>query len=276
MKLRLLVLGNSHLAALADGWRANPGRWPGVECHFVGAHGERLLETELRGGVLTPASPEAAKDFARFGGGKGVALADFDAIVIAGGHVALAAAALVWREMRWSALPSLDAVPDLATMKPALVSRAAASAALVALLAERLGPRLARRLRAGCDLPLWITSQPRLSETVLDTPRPTARAQIEALRQGDAPALSALFDEAADIAATAAGAHFVPQPAATISHAILTARSFTQYATRLAARPGTAQPQDDVMHANGAFGALMLDALLAAIPTTGPAAPSPS
>jgi len=264
MTRRLLVLGNSHLAALADGWRAQPGRWPGVELRFVGAHGERLLETELRDGTLRPASAAAAQDFARLGGGEGVALAGYDGIIIAGAMVALASAAALWREMRWVGLPSLAAEPDLATMAPALVSRQAAQAALVARLSARLGLRLAARLRAGCDLPIWIASQPRVSETILDRPRPATRAHAEALRLGDGAALSAWFDTAATIAARQAGAAFVPQPPATITRDILTARRFTRGATRLAARPGLAQPGDDILHANGAWGAQMLDAVLGA------------
>ncbi len=80
-------------------------------------------------------------------------------------------------------------------------------------------------------------------------------------RAGDAPALSALFDEAAHLAAAAAGAGFVPQPAATIARHILTAPRFMLGANRLAQRPDLPQPPGDVMHANGAWGALMLDAL---------------
>lgn len=264
MTLRLLVLGNSHLTALADGWRENPGRWPGLHAHFVGAHGERLLETEITDGQLQSTTTEAEQDFSRLGGGKGVVLGDFDGIVITGGHIALAAAATIWRELRWAGLPSLASEPDLAVMAPALVSRRAALATLEARLAKRLGIRLAAHLRAACDLPIWITCQPRVSEVILDQPRRTTRSHAAALAAGDAAALSALFDEAAAIASARAGAIFVPQPPQTITHHILTARPFMEGASRLTRQPGRAQPADDIMHANGLWGAVMLDAVVAA------------
>lgn len=264
MTLRLLILGNSHLTALADGWRANPGRWSRVSAHFVGAHGERLLETDIRDGQLRPTTAEAEQDFSRLGGGGGVVLGNFDGIVIAGGHIALAAAATLWRELRWAGLPSLANTPDLAVMAPALVSRRAALATLEARLATRLGIRLAARLRAACDLPIWITCQPRVSEVILDQPRRTTRSHAAALTTGDAPALSALFDEAAATVSARAGATFVPQPPQTITHHILTARPFMEGANRLTRQPGRAQPLNDIMHANGDWGAVMLDAVMAA------------
>lgn len=263
MTLRLCVLGNSHLAALKDGWAARPGRWPGVAADFIGAHGNLLLETTVEGGRLTPVTPAARAAFLSLGGVAAADLAAYDGIVIAGCQVGVHSAASAWRDMRWPALPSVAACPDLALMRPRLVSRPAARATLAARLSARLGLRLARHLRAGTEVPIWLASQPRISAAILTAPRKTTISHAEAIRSGDAEDLSALFDEAAAVAAQDCGAAFVPQPRQTIARHILTALPYVKGAMRLAPRPGLRQPRDDIMHANATFGTLMLDAVIA-------------
>lgn len=261
MTFRLCVLGNSHVAALKDGWAAHPGRWPGIAADFVGAHRDLLLRTDIRDGHLVPATDEARDAFAKLAGIESVDLAAYDGFVIAGCLIGVHSAATAWRDMRWIGLPSVAACPDLATMRPRLVSWPAARETLVARLSDRLGLRLARHLRTGTGRPIWITSQPRVSAAILTAPRKGTISHAEALRTGDAPGLSALFDEAAARAAAASRAVFVPQPPETIERHILTALPYMQGAFRLAARPGLPQPPDDIMHANAGFGALMLDAV---------------
>lgn len=263
MTFRLCVLGNSHLAALRDGWVDHPGRWPGISADFVGAHQGLLLQTEIRDGRLVPVTAAAREAFRRLSRVESVDLGAYDGFVIAGCLVGLHSAAVLYREMRWTRLPSVALADDLATMAQRLVSYPAVRATLEARLADRLGMQLARKLRAATDRPIWITSQPRVSAAIRKVPRAATRSHAEALRNGDAAALSALFEEGAARAARAAGADFVPQPAETIDDAILTALPYMTGARRLAVRPGLPQPPDDIMHANATFGALMLDAVAA-------------
>lgn len=260
MTARVLFLGNSHLAALREAWTANPGRWPMIEASFLGAHRDHLLETRLDAGRLVAATPAAQAAFDRLGCGDGAEIATQDLIVLCGCLVAVASAALVWRDMRWDALPSLRSCPDLAAMSQPLVSRAAALACLRQSLSHRLGPLLAGHLRAeAVTAPIWLASQPRTSEVIARRPRPEARAQSEILRLDDAAEVAALFDSAAAAAMAQSGAGYLPQPPQTITRHILTALTFMQGAPRLAARPGRRQDADDILHGNAAYGAAVLD-----------------
>lgn len=270
--MRICLFGNSHLAALRDGWAAHPGRWPGLAPTFVGAHRNHLMETAIRDGRLVPVTQAAQEAFRRLGGVDSVDLAAYDGFVIAGCQIGLHSAAVAWRDMRWTGLESVAACPDLALMRPRLVSRPAARETLAARLSARLGLAFARHLRSATDRPVWLCSQPRVSAAILATPRRSTASHAEALRLGDAPGLSALFEDAAALAAARAGAVFVPQPPQTVQDHILTALPYVEGASRLAARPGLPQPPDDIMHANAAFGALMLDAVAARMRGAAPAA----
>ena len=264
MTTRILFLGNSHLAAVREGWAGNPGRWPGIAATFVGAHKDLLLQTTVQDGRFLPATSASRMAFARLGGSDGTDIAAQDLIVICGCSVALAAASMIWRDMRWAALPSLDAVTDLAAMPQRLVSFAAARKSVQHSLSHRLGALLTRHLRAcGVTQPVWLAAQPHVSAVIATRPRPDTRALNDALTQGDAAGLVALFDAAATRALAEAGATYLPQPWQTVQDDVLTALPFVQGATRLAARPGLKQDEDDIRHANAAYGAAVLDQIAA-------------
>lgn len=269
MTLRVCFLGNSHVAALRDAWRQGPDRWPirwpGLEAGFVGAHKDLLLRTELRAGRLVPADAAAAAAFRDLSGIEDVDLAAWDAFVITGCLVSVATAANTYRDCRWVGLPSVAAHPDLASAPERLSSRAAARAAIEAAMASRLGPRLAAHLRAMTDRPILLTSQPRVSAAIKARRRTVTRAHHIALGNDDAAGLSAMFEAAAARVVAGAGALFVPQPAGTIEDHILTALPYMQGARRLTARGRAAQPEDDIMHANAAYGALVLDQVVAVL-----------
>lgn len=262
---RALFLGNSHLAALREAWRsADPGRWP-FEAQFVGGHKDLLMQTEVSGGRYRPITAPARETFRRFGGVAEIVLDEFDAFVVAGCMVALPQATNIYRDARWPGLPSLAGEADVAALEPRLMSRAAVLATVAANLGDRLGLRLAARLRTGTDAPIWVASQPRLSARVKGKPRPTTRGHLMALRNGDAAAVSALFDEAAHIAASRANTGFLPQPEATIDDHIFTSEPYVAEAPRLTPEGRATQPEDDILHANAAYGAAVLDQVAAVL-----------
>ncbi|MCX7299850.1 MAG: hypothetical protein NTX73_05625 [Rhodobacterales bacterium] len=274
MTLRLCIFGNSHIAAMREAWRTNPGRWPDIEARFVGAHGDLLLQTEIRDGHLYPMTTESRDALKRLNGIESVDLASSDALVIAGCQVALNHAVQLKRSMRWIGLPTLARTPELAMMMPALVSYSAARASLCAILSDLLGPTLARHFRAGTGKPCWIVSQPRYSVAVTQTKKPHLKPYVAAVRSGDGASLSSLFHDAADLAARAAGATFIPQHPGTIRRDMLTATQYMRGAMRLSAREDLPQPPDDISHANALYGALVIEQIIAAvIGQTGPDLP---
>lgn len=262
MTLRLCFLGNSHIAALREAWRKTPDRWPDVEARFVGAHKDLLLKTTHRAGRLVPTGNATADAFRKLGGVEDLTLADYDAFVITGCLVSVASAANTYRDCRWIGLPSLEAKPDLAAGPEGLLSYAAARATIQAALAARLGPVFAAHLRDMTDKPILLSSQPRVSASVKTALRASIRAHHVALDNGDAKGLSAIFEDAAACATEAAGAQYVPQPRHTIEDHILTSRTFMAGAKRLTPMGKAAQPKDDIMHANAAYGTLVIDQVI--------------
>lgn len=256
---KICCLGNSHIAALRSAWDTHPGRWPGLDMHFVGAHKGLLLQTTVKHGWLRPESPDAIDAFARLGGGQGVRLADFDALVVTGCLVALSLTASIYRRMHWVGLPSVAAHRDLANSPQILVSRDATLATAQESLLSRLGPQLIAHLRPHTDKPIFLTSQPRASATLLDSRDPTTKAHRIAHVSGDAPFVEQLHEEAAKQAVEAAGGLYIPQPPETIALHVVTDPAFMRGAVRLAANPNAPQPADDIRHANAAYGALVID-----------------
>ncbi len=266
MTRRICLFGNSHIAALKEAHRAGPDRWPGLEMQFVGLHGELLMQTVIRDGRLAPQSDAAAEALQAISGLSEVDLRSFDAFVVTGCNIATFSAVTVYGGLRWPDLPSLDRQADLAAMRPILVSEGVARATLVAMLAERLGLRFIRHLRAGTDRPIWLTQQPNVSASVLEGETPAKlRTHLRAMARGDAAHIARLFAEVAPLATCEAGAGFLPQPAATVVEDILTDTAYCEGATRLAARPGIPQPARDFLHANAAYGALVLDQISGAL-----------
>lgn len=259
MTMRLCFLGNSHIAALREAWADDRDRWPGLEADFVGAHKDLLLRTRAEGSRLVPDDPATATAFRTLGGVKEVDLASYDAVVITGCLVSVATAANTYRDCRWAGLPSLSREPDLAAMPHGFVSRPAARAMVEATIDDRLGPMFARHIRGMTDAPILMTSQPRVSAAIKAKRRAVTRAHHSALENGDAAGLSDLFEEAAARVMAACGARFVPQPAQTIEDDILTALPYMEGAKRLTAKGDAPQPKEDIMHANAAYGGLVID-----------------
>jgi peptidoglycan hydrolase-like protein with peptidoglycan-binding domain len=265
MTLRVCIIGNSHVAALREAWMRDPDRWTGFSATFLGAHQDLLLQTEVRDGRLIPITDAATQTFQKISGVTGIDLDAHDVFVIAGSSVAQATALQIYRDARWVGLPSLDACTDLATMAEQLISRPAALATMRAALGTRLGPRLAARLRAGTNRRIFLTAQPRVSELILKSPRPVTRLHNIAIKKGDAQALGQAFEEAAAQVLARSDTVFLPQPRETISHYVLTAQAFVKGANRLAATLDVPQAKDDIIHANGNYGALVLDQIAAAL-----------
>jgi hypothetical protein len=262
---RVLFLGNSHIAALREAWGLQPDGWPGMHATFVGAHKDLLLKTRFDKGIMVPDAPETAQAFRRLGGVTKINLAAFDHIVITGCMVALPQALLIYRDARWPGLPSLEAASDVDGSTLALVSRATARAAMAEVIGDKLGPQLIRHLRKATARPIWLTSQPRPSAQVEEAPSPGTNTLRAVLENGDGLDVSAHFDAAATMACAEAGATFLSQPRVTIHRDVLTALPFMRGAKRLSANGDQPQPEDDIMHANADYGALVLSQVEAAV-----------
>ena len=262
---RVLFIGNSHVAAMRAAWLADRGRWPGISAAFAGGHRNTLLETEIRDGVLCGRSGAARSALSRLSSVPVIRPGDYDAVVVTGCQVSVAAILPVWHGLRWVGLPSVAAAGDLAAAPFGLCGRETAVAAMAGVLGTRLGPRLAAHLAPHVRGPVHVTAQPRASATLRGGRAPHTYLHRVALSAGDGPGISAAFEAAAGRAVAAAGGLYLPQPASTIAGSILTRAAFMHGAERLTGTPGTAQPDDDIRHANACYGALVVDGVVAAL-----------
>lgn len=264
MTVRLCVFGNSHAAALREAWLRQPGRWPGLSLGFLAAQGDHLLHTAVQDGRLVPTDCAGQQAFERISGAAQITFADYDGFVIAGASVCVNAILPIYRDSRWSALPSVAAAKDPGRLTQALVSNNAARAVMRSALQTRLGYIFAARLRPHITQPIFLTSQPRVSDEILTSPRPVTRLHNIAIDQGDSEFLGQEFDRLATAELANLDCRFIPQPAQTISRGMLTRRDYVKGANRLAALLDVPQPKSDILHANGLYGALVLDQIVAA------------
>ena len=258
MTLRLCIIGNSHVAALRDAWMQQPDRWPALSLDFWAAQRDHLRRTIVQHGRLMPTDTAGRAEMQQINGRSDVDLAEFDGFVIAGAAICVQAILPIYRDARWTGLPSVR------RGTPALISAGAARAVMGAILQDRLGYALAHRLRPQCVQPILMTSQPRVSAQILQSPRPELRLHSVAIRNADADALGAGFDGVATDLFTGLGCRFLPQPPQTVAQGVLTQVQYVRGARRLSADMGALQPQSDLMHANAQYGALVLDQIAAA------------
>lgn len=86
MSYSVCLIGNSHLAAIAQAWRKDrAGAREDVSLVFFGSAAGSVRHLELRDGTLAPRDEEALESFRRSSGGKSaVAIAEYDAFVLYG------------------------------------------------------------------------------------------------------------------------------------------------------------------------------------------------
>ena len=262
MSRSLCLIGNSHLVALQAASVAGTAL-PGWTLTFHGFRGSSIRDTALRDGHLVPLSQDAQDHMLRYSGADTLPLAHHDAFAVVGLNIKLLHAVSLWKEARWPGLPGLHGLDDLAGMAPRLMSRPAVRAALTGYLATLTGAGMARQLAAAFGRPVLLVPPPALHERARKTVEGRFLGLGRAIRMGDAPAIAALFAEAAEALCARIGAAYVPQPAETLRHHIMTRGA---YMTGQAGGHAGNPVREDDKHANAEYGRLMLAAIAGALP----------
>lgn len=256
---RILMLGNSHLAAIRSGHALRPKRWPGLQITMVGAKVPTLLDLTIRDDRLIGTSPAATAAIRVFTGAPTVDLRTIDAIFVVGAQLALPRLLDLYFQAAWPGLPSVAKAADLSGLKRVLMSRNAVEGVAIRIISQAAALRLAHRFRQSTDIAIHVISQPRTAEAVLKRPAKGLGRLVSPISNADAAGLSALFEEAAHLAAENVGAIYLHQPPETVSQHVLTQTRYTKGALKLRADHDRAQPSDDVLHANGRYGRRVLD-----------------
>lgn len=259
---RVLILGNSHVAAVKTAYAQAAGRWPGLAPEFVGGHGDALATLVVRDSRLVSEAEEARQNLRLLNRRDEWGLTDYDAFVVVGCQVGIYRALMPYRRARFLGLPSVSA-RGLAVP----VSRAMFELAVREGVAQTLGGALALRLVAGLQAkaagaPVMVAEQPRPS---FDCRRERRKFSglLQAHRLGDGAVLAEVFDAAARKALP--GIAFLAQPMETRHGGMFTQPRYSVGSVRLTAKRRIAHPENDFIHANADYGALVLDQIAAAV-----------
>ncbi|GGH59957.1 hypothetical protein GVY41_15865 [Frigidibacter albus] len=258
---RVLVLGNSHIAAVKAAHEAAPGCWSALD--FLGGQGEALASVTAEAGVLAPQDEAARQNILHLNGRDAFALADYDAFVVVGCKLGIYRALAPYRRARFLGLPSVARGKVGGYAAP--VSRAMFGMAVQEGVAACLGGALALRIRASVQsgVPVLIAEQPRPSFDCRRAPDRFGEV-LRAERLRDGPPLTEMFE--AGVRAALPGITLLPQPSKTRAGALFTRPRYGNGSVRLTA--GDRQylhPEDDFIHANAEYGALVLDQIAAAV-----------
>ena len=266
MTQRVVIFGNSHIAALKYALRETPHAWPDMALTLVGAHREHLINVAIIDGILRPVSDDAKRNFNNLNGCEQVDLNQFDAVAISGCEVTFNHASVLYKNARWPELPSIAKMQNLASMRERLVSVSLFDTCLRDALVKSIGVQLAHKIKtAQPDLPVFVLGQPRACQKALDGGNALAVGHQRIVDKGDTSVVSARFDDIATQLLADMGITFLAQPENTRTDDIFTSSRFTDDAMRLSSEDNLKQPQDDVLHANAAYGAVVLSQLGAAL-----------
>ena len=254
--VRICVIGNSHMAALRDGWPLVEADHPGLRLSFFGQGKYALRHIEAVGTRLIQPDPVARQWMYRATGVDAIETEGYDGYLLVG----------LWPHLRWlEAMLSVTSIVGLEGLGRMLVSFEAALAAANDAIAHTPLPHVTRLLRGiWGDPPIYAVPMPRLGAEALLPDAPTAafgypqscrhaidggtagrwRPTMDRLMAGFAGPLPVLLD----------------QPETTIQDHILTRPEFRRGAPRLERDLGP-QPPEDFNHMNAAYGAKVIEAI---------------
>jgi hypothetical protein len=231
--IRVAVLGNSHLAAVALGWQSATELHQELELTFFGAPAGKLYDLTVRDGCLYADSPETERHLARSSGGlTRVEVDAYDAFLLIGGF-GFALAADICLSHR---------LPAYATEKHQLISEPALNAGIKAAMLSTLTPSLLRKLRSISDRPALIVTDPLPSSVI------TSVAQYSRRWTGDHLVdLQARYEEVLTELSDELDVPIYTQPPLTVDPPCFTAPEYAMD-----------DPKHGITHTSSEFGAAVL------------------
>jgi hypothetical protein len=261
---RLLLIGNSHLAAFKLGWDQIADQHGDLECHFFGAPADWIERAVFENGLIKVTVPGLAEKVARVSDGRAsVAVAEYDAITFIG--------------MRFGLPPYMSELSrlttyDLGSLKPKfqVVSKACLRQLFHDILVESPAFRWASLVAKTFPKPIFMIPQPLSSESRLkDDPairrHPNYRAQITALY--------GVYQSATRALAESKGFTLIEQPASTIGSPGFTRSELSRGSVRLL-DSSVAHRDAEFNHMNATYGVALLQVLLPAVRAGFNAAPA--
>lgn len=256
--IRLCLIGNSHLAALALGWRQIAPRYPDIAITFFGAKAGFLDGLRVFDRGLRAEDDDLRKKMEWLSGGiSEIIVEDYDMFWFVGNnfgvHTVLEPYLAHWAEGH---------TPD---PKRGPVSDALFLELADAALRRTLAMDLFRRLRQTTDAPVRFVCQPEPSAGALTSREGRTVAFRLAERQGDSVELAAQAAQVFAAIEARDGVKVFRQPEETRAGPLLTHAHHGRGSVRLQRGLTTEHGDHDLMHMNGDFGAIMLESCLATL-----------
>lgn len=252
---RLLITGNSHVAALKAAWDAMTDRPQGLKVDFLATiaryYPQFIMASDGRFGLLDESRliqdhVELARSFNDIVVRN---MGDYSHVLIAGCYFGYASILEVLSEHR------VDLIRETPEVFPRL-SQAAFAAFAHAIALKKLPSERIKEFRPWCKVAL--AASPRLSETVFTSAKAYPYIQSLARDCSGVRAALALTDAALDQAITAQGVRFFRAPESSIAASGFTLERYSRDSARI--KTGKAS---DNSHMNAEYGALCLAPILA-------------
>lgn len=262
---RICVLGNSHLAAAAQGWDCISDQHPGHTFTFFGAPWDLMGQLEIDDGALVPQTPRLAKKLRRSSGGLDrIVPTDFDRFILYGLQFGPRRIIQTYRNFRPVSFEWREPLPDLPPFRRNIAPVQAISEKLfdriaLAGLGSSLAIRIAGQIAELTDAPMTLVPAPGFSAQVLsggDWDGPLGAGDIARL----VPRVRALLRRACP-----EGASLIQPRNHLTCHGLFTAE-------RYAAEPKQGD-EPDLVHTNPDYAAEMIAACLASFQQSGTTAP---
>lgn len=255
MTHRLCIIGNSHVAAFATGWKGIAADWPGIAVTFFAARGAQLGSLKARNGALSSDNREITKSLEWISGGRAsIVAADYDEFWLVGLRFGVETIMSVY-EAFWSEGHSPD--PSRMPISDPAFSRAAES-----LLRQSVASGVYRKLRSISNAPVSLFPQPNPSSAAIGADEARTEPFRLAARNHDEAVLWHQYRAAMVRVAGEMQVRLCEQPDHTREQEIFTAVQWGRGATRL--KPGLEREHgsQDTIHMNEKYGALMLKCFL--------------
>ncbi|MBK4214511.1 hypothetical protein JJJ17_01080 [Paracoccus caeni] len=254
---RLLMIGNSHLVAPRLALQQDPARWPGLHADFFTLPPSALRHIIIRDRTLLPQNAEARGHMMRLNNIPDLPLAGYDGFVVIGGP-SFSAVTQLQRRHRCIGFPSVaEGVPC------ELISTGYMDAMIRHRIRYTAALRLTRRLEKLQQGPVLLVEVVLPSQDCRDDPE-RLEHYIDMVTRGDAAEFMRRYRDAlADVIGP--GVTIVRQPSQTIADDFFTASDWMRGSLGLGREEARPHRERDYHHANPAYGALQLDAIVAAL-----------
>lgn len=254
---RLLVIGNSHIAAPRLAYVREPGCWPGWDVDFCGLLSGNIGRLNLRDGVLVPADKTVAAEMRFYNLVQRLDVRSYDAFAIIGGFGWTSAAA-VCADHRSLDFPSVRA----GATDCQLVGRLFLDLALRQRAQGAAAFRLLRQLRA-MEKPMLMLPEP-MPSVDCKADRDRFGSYVDLVSRGDARFWQGRFCQAVE-AELGSGARLLRWPEIARTGEAYTRADLMRGAIRLSPHETQPQPQTDYAHGNADYGLLVMDQIMAAL-----------